>query len=234
MIAPTLACANYLELQKDIEAMDRAGTEFYHIDIMDGHYVPNVCLNFEFIEAVRSVSTTPMDVHLMVTNPMDYIGRLSDCGVQYVSAHADVLREDVEYFIQKVHKYNMKAGVALAPEDTVEQVIPYLKKLDYVLVMFVKPGFAGQSFQEAQLTKVEQLRRLREEQKLSFLIEADGGIGWDNIGRLKEAGVDIAVAGVFAVFDQKETLYESTVKFRNLSNEQKTTEKRGSEHDGAA
>lgn len=219
MISPTLACANYLQLQNDIEVMDRAGADFYHMDIMDGHYVPNICLNFEFIRAVKSVTRTPMDVHLMVSNPMDYVKRLSDCGVEYVCAHSDVLKDNVEYFIDKVHKHNMKAGLVLSPEDSADSIRPYLKDVEYVLVMCVKPGFAGQTFMEEMLPKVEELKKMREREHLNFLIEVDGGVGWENIRKLKAAGVDVAVAGMFAIFGQEESLYDATVRFRRASNE---------------
>lgn len=219
MISPTLACANVLQLQKDIEELDRAGTEFYHIDIMDGHYVPNICLNFEFINAVRSISETPMDAHLMVTDPLAYVKRLADSGVGYVSAHINVLKEDAGYFIDKVHKHSMKAGLALSPEDSVEMVLSYIGQVDYLLVMLVEPGFSGQTFMVEMVSKIRELNEIREKRKLSFLIEADGGIGWDNIRLLKQAGLDIAVAGVFAVFGQKDSLYEAAVKFRKISND---------------
>jgi len=219
MISATLACANVLQLQKDIEELDRAGTEFYHIDIMDGHYVPNICLNFEFINAVRSISKTPMDVHLMVTDPLAYIKRLADSGVGCVSAHINVLKDDAGYFIEKVHKYSMKAGLVLSPKDSVEMVLPYIAQVDYLLVMLVEPGFYGQAFMAEMVSKIRKLNEIREKRKLSFLIEADGGIGWDNIGLLKQVGLDIAVAGVFAVFGQKDSLYEAAVKFRKISND---------------
>lgn len=222
MISPTLACANYLQLQKDIEDMDRAGVEFYHMDIMDGHYVPNICLNFDIIQAVKSVTGTPLDVHLMVSNPMRYVKRLADCGVEYVCAHADVLKEDAVYFIDKVHRHSMKAGLALSPEDDVKSIRPYLKDLAYVLVMGVTPGFSGQAFRESTLDKVYELDRIRKEEKFGYLIEVDGGIGWDNIKNVRRTGADVAVAGVFAIFGQEESLYEAAVRFRKISNEKNT------------
>lgn len=214
MISPTLACANYLQLQKDIEDMDRAGVDFYHIDIMDGHYVPNICLNFEFIQAVKSVTATPLEVHLMVNNPLDYVGRLAGCGVEYVCAHIDVLNDNAEYFIDKVKRHSMKAGLVLSPEDSVQAVRPYLKDLAYVLVMCVKPGFSGQAFRGDMLYKVEELSRIRDEDGLDYLIEVDGGVGWENIRQVRRAGADVAVAGLFAIFGQEESLYEATVRFR--------------------
>lgn len=217
MISPTLACANYLQLQKDIEEMDRAGVDFYHIDIMDGHYVPNICLNLEYIQAVKSVTRTPLEVHLMVNNPMDYVKRLAACGVDYVCAHINVLNDNAEYFIDKVQKHNMKAGLVLSPEDSVRNIRPYLKEIAYVLVMCVKPGFSGQPFMEEMLHKVEELDRIRKEDHLNYLIEVDGGIGWVNIKQVRLAGADVAVAGLFAIFGQDESLYEATVRFRNAS-----------------
>lgn len=218
MISPTLACADYLNLKNQILDMDKAGCEFYHIDIMDGNYVPNICLNFEFINAVRSITETPFDVHLMVENPMDYIDRLAKADVQYISAHINKLQGNAGYFIDQVHRKSMKAGLVLSPEDSIDSIIPYIDKVDYILIMFVKPGFSGQQFMPSMLEKAKFLSDLRKEEDYKYLIEADGGIGWDNIELLTEAGVDISVAGVFAVFNQEEDLYKSCVKFRKLTN----------------
>lgn len=213
MISPTLACADCLHLADDLREMDRAGVDFYHIDIMDGHFVPNLCLNLDTVKAIRSVSKTPMDVHLMVTNPMDYLDRLGESGVEYTAAHIGAL-DDPEGFIAAVEARGMKPGLVLSPEDDTDAVLPYLDRLGLVLVMGVRPGFSGQSFRPETLTKLHALSKVKRERDLSFLLEVDGGIGWDNIDACREAGADLAVAGVFAVFGQKMGLYEACVDFR--------------------
>lgn len=214
MISPTLACVNYLHIDKDIRELDKGGVDFFHIDIMDGHYVPNLCINFDFIKAVRSISDTQMDVHLMVSNPFDYLDNLATEGVSYISAHINLLRDESSKFIEEVHKRNIKVGLAISPEDDIKQILPYIDKLDLVLLMFVKPGFAGQKFMPDILSKVEYLNNLRLANGLDFIIEADGGVGWDNVDILAKKGVDLCVAGVFAVFGQDEGIEKSVVAFR--------------------
>lgn len=213
MISPTLACADYLHLENDIREMDRAGVDFYHIDIMDGHFVPNLCLNFDMVRAIRSVSSTPMDVHLMVTNPMDYVERMAQLGIEYACTHIGAL-SDPEAFVAAIRERGIHPGLVLSPEDSPKELEPFLDKLDLVLVMGVKPGFSGQSFQPETLKKLDALSRMKQEKGLSFLLEVDGGIGWDNIRSCVQAGADLAVAGVFAVFGQQDSLYDACVRFR--------------------
>ncbi len=214
MISPTLACADYLHLENDIRDMDRAGVDFYHIDIMDGHFVPNLCLNFDMVKAIRSISSTPMDVHLMVTNPMDYVDRLAELQVEYACAHVGAL-PDPAAFLSALRDRGIRPGLVLSPEDGVERVEPYLDRAALVLVMGVKPGFSGQRFLPETLDKLHKLSALKKEKDFSFLLEVDGGIGWDNIRACTQAGAELAVAGVFAVFGQEDMgLYEACVRFR--------------------
>lgn len=217
MISPTLACADYLNLGQDIKELDRARVDFFHIDIMDGHYVPNLCLNLDFIRAVRSMSKTPMDVHLMVTNPFEYIDILANEGIEYLSAHLNFLKDRTREFIDKVRDKGMKVGLVVSPEDEIEDVIAYLKDIDLVLVMFVKPGFSGQSFMSENLLKTKFLDKIRRDENLDFIIEADGGVGWENVDILVANGVDLNVAGVFAVFGQEGGIYQSSIDFSDRS-----------------
>lgn len=216
MIAPTLACIDYLNIGENIEEMDRAKVDLYHIDIMDGHYVPNLSLNFDMVKQIRSISSTPMDIHLMVKNPADYIEPMVQARVEYACCHLDAC-PDPGQFLRKLQQNGIKAGLALAPEEPEESLLPYLEWIDYVVVMFVRPGFSGQQFRPEILEKIRCLNRIRAEKHLQFLIEGDGGIGWDNIHMLVEAGTDVAVAGVFATFGQPQGLYQSCVDFKQAA-----------------
>lgn len=213
MISPTLACVDYLIIGESVREMDLAGVDFYHVDIMDGHYVPNLSLNFDMMSQIRSVSKTPMDVHLMVKNPLAYVNRLMDAKVEYACCHLDACPNPVA-FLKEMREKKIKVGLALAPEEPVESLLPFLELLDYVLVMFVQPGFSGQQFNPDILEKIRVLDRIRKRKQLSFLIEGDGGIGWDNVGDVVDAGTDIVVAGVFAVFGQPQGLYQACVDFK--------------------
>lgn len=213
MMSPTLACIDYLNIERDVREMDKAGVDFFHIDVMDGHYVPNLSLNFDLAADIRKISKTPMDVHLMVENPMDYVDRMAALGIEYACCHPDAL-DDPAVFLRALRAKGIKAGLALAPGDGVAVAEAYLDLLDYVLVLFVQPGFSGQQFQPENLKKVRVLDALRKEKKPGLLIEADGGIGWDNVSALVSAGVDISVAGVFAVFGQPQGLYNACAQFK--------------------
>lgn len=216
MIAPTLACADWLNLQEEIHIMDRAGVDSYHIDIMDGHYVPNLCFNLDILAAIRRVSATPVDVHLMVTNPLDYVDRLAACQVQLACTHLDSWGDPGE-FLDALEDRGIRKGLALSPEDGVERLEPWLERLDYVLVMFVKPGFSGQPFRPELLGKLTQLDALRRSRGLPFLIEVDGGVSWENAGDIVKNGADLLVSGAFASLDRQGDLGERTAAFRALS-----------------
>lgn len=215
MISPTLACADWLNLQRDIEIMDRAGVDYYHIDIMDGHYVPNLCFNLDILRALRRISATPVDVHLMVTNPMNYIERLSDLKVELACTHIDSIDEP-GLFLETLRRHDMHCGLALSPEDGLDCLEPYFEYMDYVLLMFVKPGFSGQNFMPEVLDKLAALDRLRSRRGLRLMIEVDGGVGWKNAGRLIENGADILVSGAFGNLDgsREQNLADRTSAFR--------------------
>ncbi len=213
MISPTLACADWLNLEKEIAVMDAAGVDSYHIDIMDGHYVPNLCFNLDILAAIRKVSRTPVDVHLMVTNPLDYLDRLESCGVEMACTHLDSCG-DIGAFLDGLESRKIHKGLALSPGDEAEDILPWLDRLDYLLVMFVQPGFSGQKFRPEILKKLAALDRMREERNHPLLLEVDGGVGWDNASALVENGADLLVSGVFGSLDRQGELGARTAAFR--------------------
>lgn len=216
MISPTLACVDYLNIGQDVCAMDAAQADLFHIDIMDGHYVPNLCLNFDMVGAIRRVSNTPMDVHLMVSNPMDYVDVMARHGIEYACAHPDACG-DVDAFLDALGQRGIKAGLALSPDVDVEVVLPWMDRVDYLLLLFVRPGFAGQAFMPQVLSKLERLHALRTQRQLRCRLFCDGGISWDNAGDVLVAGGDVLVAGAFTVFDGALPLQEACTRLKQMT-----------------
>lgn len=215
MITTTLACADYLHLKEDIRALDRAGSDWFHIDIMDGHFVPNLCLNFDIVRAIRAISETPMDVHLMVNNPLKYVEVMAQNGVEAACTHLNT-DDSVHDFLKALEEHGIRKGIALAPGDPVEAAIPFLSQIDFVLLLFVSPGFSGQQFRPEILKKLEAIAAARKICGRQFIIEADGGVSFENAGELIGRGADMLVAGTFANYDGRAPLYERTKEFRRV------------------
>jgi len=195
-IAPSLLSSDFGHLADEIAALDSSGADVLHLDIMDGHYVPNLSFGFPLIKTIRSLTSLPLDVHLMVTNPAFHVNKLLDMGVQWISFH-----QETEYhshrLVELIKQHGIKAGIALNPAtplSTLDAILPYL---DYVLVMSVNPGYSAQAFITSALQKIEALRMLREEQKLSFNIEVDGGVSAGNALALRRAGADMLVSASY-------------------------------------
>ena len=170
-----------------------------HLDVMDGHFVPNITFGAPIIKAVRKFSNRPFDVHLMISNPLKYIDDFADAGADIITFHVEC-DSDIDSTIDKIKSRGIKSGLVLKPNTPAWTVFPYLEKLDLVLVMTVEPGFGGQSFMPDMMPKVREIKKECERRGLdNILIEADGGIGRDTIEQAAEAGVDVCVAGT-AVF----------------------------------
>ena len=178
--------------------MDLAGADYMHLDVMDGHFVPNITFGALVIKYVRSFTDKPFDVHLMISEPLRYIDDFCDAGADIITFHVES-DSDVNETIDKIHSRNVKAGVVLKPKTPAEAVFECLDKVEMVLVMTVEPGFGGQSFMADMLPKIKAIKDEITRRGLDVIIEADGGIGEGNIALCAEAGVDVAVAGT-AVF----------------------------------
>lgn len=172
----------------------------YHIDIMDGHYVPNISLSPWFIQEVRKISTLPLSAHLMVTEPAFWVQQLIDINCEWICMHAEVLDVLAFRLIDQIHDAGLKAGIVLNPETPVSVILPYIDRLDKVTIMTVDPGFAGQRFIEGALDKIVELRELREEYDYHYVIEMDGSSNRKSFKRIDEANPDIYIVGRSGLF----------------------------------
>ncbi|HEY3306557.1 MAG TPA: ribulose-phosphate 3-epimerase [Candidatus Binatia bacterium] len=193
-IAPSILSADFSRLRDEIQAVESAGADWLHMDIMDGHYVPNITIGPVVVESVRKVTRMPLDVHLMITDPDKYAPEFIKAGAAWVSVHPDTCKDPIKS-LARIRELGAKASIAVNPDVPLEKVESYFGYVDMVLMMTVFPGFAGQAFIEDVLPKIERVRKIVAERKLPILIEADGGIKADNIGRVVKAGAEVIVSG---------------------------------------
>ncbi|WP_314293439.1 D-allulose 6-phosphate 3-epimerase [Leptotrichia massiliensis] len=187
----------------------------YHIDIMDGHYVPNITLSPWFLTEVRKISSLPMSAHLMVTDPSFWVQQLIDVKCEWICMHAEVMDGLAFRLIDQIHDAGLKAGIVLNPETPVSAIFPYIDLLDKVTIMTVDPGFAGQRFLENTLKKITELKKLREENGYKYVIEMDGSSGRKTFKRIDEVGPDIYIigrSGLFGLDEKIEKSWEIMVK----------------------
>jgi len=193
-ISPSILSADFSKLGNEIQNLEKAGADFIHIDVMDGHFVPNITIGPEVINKLRKHTSLPFDVHLMISPVHDFIKDFAEAGADIITIHPEATK-DLTDSIKKIKSYNKKAGVSLNPETPVDKVLPILNLIDLVLIMSVNPGFGGQKFMKETLKKVQILRKEIDSKKLKTQIEIDGGINFDNAKMAIEAGVNILVSG---------------------------------------
>ena len=193
-ISPSILSADFSKLGNEIQNLEKAGADLIHIDVMDGHFVPNITIGPEVISKLRKYTTLPFDVHLMISPVHNFIKNFADAGADIITIHPEATN-DLVSSIKKIKSYNKKAGVSLNPKTSVNKVLPVLNLIDLVLIMSVNPGFGGQQFIKDTLEKVKVLRKEIDSKKLKTQIEIDGGINFENAKMAKEAGVDILVSG---------------------------------------
>jgi ribulose-phosphate 3-epimerase len=198
-IAPSILSADFSRLGEEIVAIDTAGADYVHIDVMDGHFVPNITIGPLIVDAVRKVTTKPLDVHLMIENPDLYIPSFAEAGADIIVVHEEAVAH-LHRTVQLIKSFGKKAGVSINPGTPVSTLEVILDDLDLVLVMTVNPGFGGQSFIESCLPKIVALRERIDARGLTIELEVDGGVKADNIEQIARAGADVFVAGS-AVFN---------------------------------
>jgi ribulose-phosphate 3-epimerase len=208
-IAPSILSADFSRLGEEVRAVESAGADYIHVDVMDGHFVPNITIGPFVVEAVRKVTRLPLDVHLMIDNPDLYIPAFAAAGSDIIVVHAEATNH-LHRTVQLIKSFGKKAGVSLNPATPLNHLDYLLEELDLVLLMTVNPGFGGQSFIEACLPKIHALRGMLDKRGLETELEVDGGVKTDNIARISSAGADVFVAGsaVFGSSDYKATIAE--------------------------
>ena len=197
-ISPSILSADFSKLGSEILNLEKGGADLIHVDVMDGHFVPNITIGPEVIKDLKKHTTLPFDVHLMISPVHKYIKNFAEAGANIITIHPEST-DNLIGSINEIKKFGKKAGVSLNPETPIEKVLPVLGLIDIVLIMSVNPGFGGQKFIKETLEKVKLLRKEIDQKKLSVEIEMDGGINFENVKSVKNAGVDILVAGT-AVF----------------------------------
>lgn len=204
-ISPSLMCMDLKKLSEQIEFLNERA-DFYHVDIMDGHYVKNITLSPFFVESIQDIVKLPMDVHLMVENPNDFIVALVEAGAEYVSPQVDTITKDAFRTINTIKDLGAKVGVVLNPADPLESISQYAHLLDKITIMTVDPGFAGQKFIPEMLDKIRTAKRIREEKGYHYLIEIDGSCNERTFMQLKEAGADVLIVGSSGLFSLSDDL----------------------------
>lgn len=196
LVAPSILSADFANLEKEIKAVAEAGADWIHVDVMDGHFVPNITIGIPVVKSLKKVSPLPLDVHLMIDRPERYIEDFIKAGSDYLTIHVESTQHPATV-LKRIRELGAKAGITLRPGTAVEDVLPFLPHCDLVLVMTVEPGFGGQSFMPDQVAKISRLRQEISRHNLSCLIEVDGGINDQTAKLCREADVFVAGNYVF-------------------------------------
>ena len=193
-VSPSILASDFSKLGEEVAALAKAGADYIHVDVMDGHFVPNISMGPSVVKSVRDRTSIPFDVHLMIDPIEPYIDEFVKAGADIISIHPEA-SDNIEKCIDKIKSHNIKAGLAINPDTKWEVVLPFLDKLDIIVVMSVHPGFGGQKFIPAALEKLKLLRKKIDASHPHIELEIDGGVNFENIESILEAGADVIVAG---------------------------------------
>ncbi len=217
-IAPSILSANFASLLEDIKKIESAGADWLHIDVMDGHFVPNITIGPLILESIKGKTNLPFDVHLMIENPDRYIADFVQAGADSITVHVETCPH-IHRTIQTIRSFGVKAAIALNPATSLSTIEYMLEEVDMILLMSVNPGFGGQNFIASTLKKIRELRNQIQSRNLDIEIQVDGGIKLDNAREIVEAGASVLVAGS-AIFHSKDV--ENTVRlFKEITQKQK-------------
>ncbi len=215
-ISPSILSCDYGKIAEELKDMEACGADYMHIDVMDGHFVPNITLGAPVVKCIKKATTVPFDVHLMISEPLKYIDDFAAAGADIITFHTEC-NSPIDETIDKILSHGIKASLTVKPATPVEEILPYLDKLSMVLIMTVEPGFGGQSFMEDMMPKVARLREEIGRRRLDCEIEVDGGINEKTIAIAAKAGADVFVSGnaIFSSPDRKAAIE----KFKAIAEE---------------
>jgi ribulose-phosphate 3-epimerase len=214
-LAPSILAADLMNLKEDVKVVEQNGADYIHVDVMDGHFVPNIAFGPEIVKALAKITSLPLDVHLMIIEPHRHVGNFANAGSSIITVHQEVCNH-LDRVIHQIKEAGCKAGVSINPATPIDSLYHILPEVDLVLLMTVNPGFGGQKFIPYLYDKIKKLANIKSERKYSFLIEVDGGIYLENVASILDAGAEVIVTGS-GIFKQK-NISETCAQFKTILN----------------